>query len=475
MADIKSLREKFEENPDSMAFAPLSDAYRKEGDLENAEEVCLEGLKRHPNYVGGRMILARIYLEAEKFLLVASVSQSVIKMESENLMAHSLLWQALVKLERDKDAINVLDRLLVLNPSDQDAEKALVEIKERLASGKKSDKKSETGGGSEAGDEGTEEAGDKEAGDSPDEASDKGREGKVSKGENDAEIATLLRVAELYFKKGQIAKSVETAQEALELDDSHKGANALLKKIQEVQEEESKGAAQEPAEKPGESKPDSEDASQKLDMAAFDSDDSKESAGDEGKDSGGVLDLDAFDDEEEAKNDGEDKNSEEESGKEISDSTSEAEAPSADEPPSESNDEQESIETEEAVAVADDGESGSDLLKEVLSRVNEKPGILASMIVSPDGDVLAKDFKVDIEASAISKMVARIFQDTQKSVDRMDQGVLNQVMITAVHGQLFINSTPSGILAILATEKVKIGILRLAINEAVRRITKASA
>lgn len=465
MADINSLREKFEENPDSMAFAPLADAYRKEGDLENAEEVCLEGLKRHPNYVGGRMILARIYLEAEKFLLVASVSQSVIKMESENLMAHSLLWQALVQLKRDKDAIKVLDRLLALNPSDLDAGKALTEIKDRLASGDKSGAESKPDAGEEKGsEEGSEEGTEKSKAEvveaSADENTEQASEGKSSQGENDAEIATLLRVAELYFKKGQVEKAVNTAEEALELDGGHKAANAFIKMVQAAKDKKAKTTDQEPKEKPDESEPESQETSPKLDMDAFDGDESETSD----KKGGGVLDLDAFDDDEGA----EDKGDEEES---------DAAAPPTEDPPSESNDEQDSAGSEDPDPEADAGgeELGAGLLQEVLARINKTSGILASMIVSPDGDVLAKDFSVDIEESAISKMVAKIFQDTQKSVDRMDQGVLNQVMITAVHGQLFINSTPSGILAILATEKVKIGILRLAINEAVRRITKASA
>ena len=59
--------EKLVEDPNSRVFAPLAEAYRKSGMLDEAIQVCLEGLKIHPTYISGRVALARAYYE-EKML-----------------------------------------------------------------------------------------------------------------------------------------------------------------------------------------------------------------------------------------------------------------------------------------------------------------------------------------------------------------------------------------------------------------------
>ena len=48
---------KYQEDPTSRVFAPLAEAYRKAGLIDEAIEIAREGLRVHPNFVGGRVAL----------------------------------------------------------------------------------------------------------------------------------------------------------------------------------------------------------------------------------------------------------------------------------------------------------------------------------------------------------------------------------------------------------------------------------
>ena len=61
--EIEKYHEKWRKDPTSRVFAQLADAYRKTGMLDEAIEVCVEGLKVHPSYNSARVVLGRAYLE----------------------------------------------------------------------------------------------------------------------------------------------------------------------------------------------------------------------------------------------------------------------------------------------------------------------------------------------------------------------------------------------------------------------------
>src|SRR5277367_6862469 len=90
-SEITELKKKLEDDPDSLVFAPLADAYRKEGNLKEAFAVCKKGLEKHPTYTSARVVLGRIYQEQGKSDDAVLEFKKVLEVDSENLMAHSLL------------------------------------------------------------------------------------------------------------------------------------------------------------------------------------------------------------------------------------------------------------------------------------------------------------------------------------------------------------------------------------------------
>ena len=58
-SEIDKLEARYRDNPKGRNFAPLADAYRKAGLIDNAVELCQNGLKLHPDYVSAYIVYAR--------------------------------------------------------------------------------------------------------------------------------------------------------------------------------------------------------------------------------------------------------------------------------------------------------------------------------------------------------------------------------------------------------------------------------
>jgi predicted regulator of Ras-like GTPase activity (Roadblock/LC7/MglB family) len=133
---ISKCEEILSDNPESLIFAALSDAYRKIGDLSKAFHVCGQGLRLHPDYGPGHLVMARInmergmYTEAEKEL--ASAEQADGKTRTTELL---LAQVYMMKGQLDK-AKMVLDKLRAANPENQTVGQLLDAIREQSELGK---------------------------------------------------------------------------------------------------------------------------------------------------------------------------------------------------------------------------------------------------------------------------------------------------------------------------------------------------
>jgi cytochrome c-type biogenesis protein CcmH/NrfG len=62
-SEIEKLEARYRDNPKGRNFAPLADAYRKAGLIDNAVELCQTGLKLHPDYVSAYIVYARCLVD----------------------------------------------------------------------------------------------------------------------------------------------------------------------------------------------------------------------------------------------------------------------------------------------------------------------------------------------------------------------------------------------------------------------------
>jgi predicted regulator of Ras-like GTPase activity (Roadblock/LC7/MglB family)/predicted negative regulator of RcsB-dependent stress response len=133
---IEKCEEILAQNPDSCIFAALSDAYRKKGELAKAFSICSKGLKLHPDYGAGHLVMAKInldrgmYAEAEKELSLA------VQSDGKTKATELLLAQIFLKNGQIRDAKMILEKLKATDPTNQMVKDLLTQLRKEADLGK---------------------------------------------------------------------------------------------------------------------------------------------------------------------------------------------------------------------------------------------------------------------------------------------------------------------------------------------------
>ncbi|MEK7764675.1 MAG: tetratricopeptide repeat protein, partial [bacterium] len=131
-AAIRTYQDKLRQNPTSLVFVQLADAYRKKGSMEEALAICREGLERNPNLLSGLIMLGRVHAANKQPADAVEVLKRVIQREPNNLTAHALLSQSYMQLNHFGEAISEYQKILTLNPEDTAAQQALQVALDRM-------------------------------------------------------------------------------------------------------------------------------------------------------------------------------------------------------------------------------------------------------------------------------------------------------------------------------------------------------
>ncbi len=144
--EIERLKEKINKDPNSKLFVPLAEEYKKAGMFDEAINVLIKGLERHPNYLSARVSLGKIYTEKGMLNEAKNEFEKVVSSIPDNLYAHKKLAEIYRSLGEKDKAIKEFKAVLRLNPMDEWAvtnlaemekeeftvEKQSVEIKEEI-------------------------------------------------------------------------------------------------------------------------------------------------------------------------------------------------------------------------------------------------------------------------------------------------------------------------------------------------------
>lgn len=131
---LKYLKQ-YQEDPKSRIFAPLAEAYRKIGLIDEAIEICREGLIHHPQFIGGKVALARAYFDKKRHNDVREVLKGVIGEIPDNLLAQRLLADSCFALGFLDDALTSYKMILYFNPRDQEVAGVVQELETRSYEG----------------------------------------------------------------------------------------------------------------------------------------------------------------------------------------------------------------------------------------------------------------------------------------------------------------------------------------------------
>lgn len=109
----------YKKNPRSKVFAPLAEAFRKLGMLDDALKILKEGIRNHPNYALGYIVLAHCYYDQEKFELTYNTLRPIISQNADNISLQKIFAQACIHMGHLEEALDTYKYLLFLNPRDK--------------------------------------------------------------------------------------------------------------------------------------------------------------------------------------------------------------------------------------------------------------------------------------------------------------------------------------------------------------------
>jgi hypothetical protein len=121
LSEIEKLEARYAENPDGRYFAPLADAYRKAGRVDDALQMVQLGLSKHPDYLSAHIVLGRCYLDKKDDGAARAAFQNTLGLDAENIIALKSLAEIAERQGQTDEARRWLQRLLTVDAMNEDA------------------------------------------------------------------------------------------------------------------------------------------------------------------------------------------------------------------------------------------------------------------------------------------------------------------------------------------------------------------
>ncbi len=422
IAEINELKKKYEENPDSLVFAPLADAFRKQGNLEEALKICQNGLLKHPTYTSAQVVLGKILHAKGRVEDALTELKKVLEIDPENIAAHSLLGTIYMERKEFQVAIEEYQKVLTLNPDDEDAQSALKQAIEKAAGEQQNLKKNNP------------------------KPTDPLEEKTTTK-----ESTATLTIAELYLKQGHFDKAIEVFQELLADDPQNLMLRQKLSDAVEKQQKESAvGPTVSKLKKNDFTQPPDHKEDVLIEESKLDSQKGNKKKEDDSKfTSEDILQV--------MRRGGKDDVLVEENEK----------APAVLKSVPEANTKVKAI---EAKKPSMDGVK-TDGLKGILAELGSVDGIIKCFLVNREGITVVSIGETGNNAD-LGKQAVIIFESTERSVNQLQQGKLQQVLITADNGHILLVTFTDYILIVLANSRINLGLLRLTLDSVTKKVEK---
>lgn len=126
--EVESLRLEVEKNPKSLSFVQLGDHYYSENNLDESLFVFQRGLKYNPQSASGLVGLAKVLKAKNEYTAAAQHLTVAIKLSPQNWQAYLLRADIYVKLKNPVLALNDFKKVLLFNPRQAIARKAIPKL-----------------------------------------------------------------------------------------------------------------------------------------------------------------------------------------------------------------------------------------------------------------------------------------------------------------------------------------------------------
>lgn len=126
--EIDDLFDRYRRAPGSTIFAPLADACRKAGMIEEALDICRKGLESNPRYASGYVVQGKCLYDAERPAEAEAAFRKVLALDPKNLVALKFIGIILSERGDAGAARACFEHILALDPDDRDIRRRLEEV-----------------------------------------------------------------------------------------------------------------------------------------------------------------------------------------------------------------------------------------------------------------------------------------------------------------------------------------------------------
>ncbi len=129
--DLEGLFERYRRSPESRVFVVLADACRKIDRIEEALEICEQGIGRHPEYASGYVVKGKCFYDLERHEEAQEAFETVLDVDADNLVALKYLGMMEALAGRYDSARQYLKHILRLDPENPEIMQVLRHVDER--------------------------------------------------------------------------------------------------------------------------------------------------------------------------------------------------------------------------------------------------------------------------------------------------------------------------------------------------------
>lgn len=127
----------YKKNPRSKVFAPLAESFRKMGMLDDAYKILKDGIRNHPTYTLGYIVLAHCYFDQGKFELTYNTLRPIVAQNADNISLQKVFAKSCMNLGYLEEALDTYKYLLFMNPRDKFFSEQVKKLEDDLMVGHK--------------------------------------------------------------------------------------------------------------------------------------------------------------------------------------------------------------------------------------------------------------------------------------------------------------------------------------------------
>ena len=128
--ELQNLIERYKRAPESRLFAPLADAFRKNGEIDKAIEILEKGLEMFPQYASAHVILGKCFYDKGGTERAKAEFVRVLELDAENMVALKFMGDILFAEDKRAEAAEHFAKILAIDPTNEEAARALKEMEE---------------------------------------------------------------------------------------------------------------------------------------------------------------------------------------------------------------------------------------------------------------------------------------------------------------------------------------------------------